>query len=223
MKTRLISLTALILLSALSLHAQIGFGVKGGLNFQNVNGKDIDGNKRENGLSTGFHIGATVDIPVAPDFYFQPALLLSTKGTKYKILMVKSTSDYDAALHLTYLELPLNLLYKPKLGSGHILLGFGPYLAYGISGKIKFLDSNDKVDVKFKGTVKESDNSSYAYFKGFDAGANIFFGYELSMGLFVTLNTQLGMLNMIPEYDGSTPDSGSMKNTGFGLSVGYKF
>ena len=51
------------------------FGVRAGVNFQNINGKDANDDKLENDLITAFHAGVQVDIPIAPQFYFQPGLL----------------------------------------------------------------------------------------------------------------------------------------------------
>jgi hypothetical protein len=64
---------------------------------------------------------------------------------------------------------------------------------------------------------------SNAYYRPFDAGANIFFGYELSMGVFLQLNAQLGLLKINPEYSWATDSKASYKNTGYGLSIGYRF
>jgi len=52
--------------------AKISFGVLGGINFQNMNGKDAGGDKLENDLIIGFHVGVNVQVPIVPEFYFQP-------------------------------------------------------------------------------------------------------------------------------------------------------
>ncbi len=82
MKTKFLTLSAIFILLTITLQAQIGFGLLGGVNFQNINGKDNSGNKLQNGLLTGFHAGINLNIPVAPEFYFQPGLLFSVKGAK---------------------------------------------------------------------------------------------------------------------------------------------
>ena len=66
MKTKLLTLSVILLFSTLVLQAQIGFGILGGVNFQNINGKDNNGDKLENGLLTGFHAGININIPVLP-------------------------------------------------------------------------------------------------------------------------------------------------------------
>ena len=59
------------------------FGVRAGLNFQNINGRDAGDDKLENKMVPRFHIGVNAEIPVAPEFYVQPGILFTTKGTKF--------------------------------------------------------------------------------------------------------------------------------------------
>lgn len=191
------------------------FGIRAGVNFQNINGKDESGDKLENKLKTGFHLGVNAEIPVAPDFYVQPGLLFSTKGAK-----LDDEGD-DYTLNLSYIELPVNFLYKPVVGSGKLVVGFGPYLAYGIGGNLK--TPGDDVDVKFKSKVKAGDDLDKVYFKPFDAGANFVAGYEFSNKFSFQLNAQLGLVNINPEYDGLPDGDSRSANTGFGVSVGYRF
>jgi len=210
MKTKLFSVFAGLIIAGFSVQAQdsgASFGILGGVNLYNLTGEDDNGDKLENKLSPGFHLGVNVMIPVATDFYFHPGLLFSGKGAK------NTEGSTDATLKLSYLELPLNFLYRGQLGEGYVLVGFGPYLGYGIGGKVK--GDGAEIDVKFK----EPEAGTMAVFlKPLDAGANIFVGFELSNNLFFQLNSQLGLLNISQEDDDSV-----LKNTGFGLSVGYRF
>jgi hypothetical protein len=210
MKTKLLSLIFIFTLTGSMAFAQgpagsgTSFAALGGVNFQNLNGKDVSGNNLENDMLTGFHAGFNAQVPVAPQFFFQPGLLFSTKGAKI------SESSYK----LSYVELPLNFVYKALLGSGYFMLGFGPYVAYGIGGK----------DIEFKKTVEPGDSDAIQYFKPFDSGANLFFGYELPSGLFLQLNTQLGLLDINPEDNRISGDNKStLRNTGYGLSLGFRF
>jgi hypothetical protein len=45
MKTKLLTISAILLFSSLAMQAQIGFGLLGGVNFQNINGKESNGDK----------------------------------------------------------------------------------------------------------------------------------------------------------------------------------
>lgn len=222
MKTKFLISTLLIIFTAMSVSAQgnypskTSFAILGGLNFQNLNGKDFNGDKLENSLILGYHGGVNTQIPVAPEFYFQPGLMFSTKGAK--------ESELADKLRLSYVEMPLNFVYKALLGNGYFMLGFGPYIAYGVGGKATWESDlgTAEYDVKFK----KEDSSSSAntlYFRPFDAGGNIFAGYELPGGLFFQFNTQLGMLNINWENEMIPDDKSVLKNTGFGLSAGYRF
>jgi hypothetical protein len=199
--------------------AKPAFGVTGGVNFQNLNGKDRNGNKLDNDMIMGFNVGANVQIPIVPEFFFQPGLLFSTKGAKNVAGPVTTT------IRLSYIELPLNLVYKSSLGAGYVMLGFGPYLGYGIMGKAVFESGSARVesDIEFTNTVAAGDPLTTVYFRPLDVGGNIFVGYETAMGLFFQLNSQLGMISINPEDNRFPADDLSIKNTGFGLALGYRF
>ena len=221
MKNRKISILLIAMLSASFMIAQetskISFAVLGGANYQNLNGKNLMGDKLENDMLLGFHAGVNAAIQIAPEFYFQPGLMFVTKGAK------NSVGSYTGTTTLNYIELPLNMVYKAALGSGFIMLGFGPYVAYGIGGKFKgeLGPFTGEKDIIFQGSADSND--SYYNYKAFDAGANILFGYEMAGGIFLQLDAQYGMLNINPEYKGLTSDKSVTNNTGFGLSLGYRF
>lgn len=193
------------------------FGVRAGVNFTNMNGEE-NNHDLDNKIKTGFNIGVNAEIPVAQDFYLQPGLLFSTKGAKNK-----EEGDAKTKVKLSYLEVPINLLYKPTLGDGKLLLGFGPYIGIGISGKEEWgKDYQNSYDVKFKNDVKDSDPDDKRYVKGLDFGGNLLVGYELSSKISAQLNAQLGMSNLVPKENGKKSDD-KIKNTGFGISIGYRF
>lgn len=219
MKKTILSLLVIILLSTSFVMGQgSSFGILGGINFQNLNGKDYLGNKLENDLIIGFHAGINLQIHIVPEFYFQPGLLFSTKGASHTGSITTTTT------RLSYIEMPLNLVYKGLLGPGYVMLGFGPYLGYGVMGKVKteIGSVSNESDIKFQNVVELGDPMSVHYSRAFDAGGNIFFGYETMGGLFATLNTQLGMLKINPEYKILVNDKSIVKNTGFGFSIGYR-
>jgi len=185
--------------------SDVTYGVRAGVNFQNLNGKDSDGDNLDNKLKTGFNVGVNAEVPVGIDFYLQPGLLFSTKGAKYDFQGVETTRT------ISYLELPVNFLYKPELGDGRLLLGFGPYAAFAVGGKIK--GGNTDIDMDFGNEIGET--------KPFDAGANLLAGYEFSNNFSFQLNAGLGLINMYNRPQGDSESS--LKNTGFGLSLGYRF
>lgn len=61
-----------------------------------------------------------------------------------------------------------------------------------------------------------------AYCKRVDAGGNLLFGYEFSNKFSAQLNAQLGMVKINTKVENPT-DNAKYKNTGFGISLGYRF
>ena len=189
-------------------------GVRAGLNFQNLNGKDDDGNKFHGRMKLCINLGFNAEIPVAEDFYIQPGILFATKGAK-------DDTYRKVNNRLSYLEFPINLLFKPELGDGKLLLGVGPYIGIAIGGS--YTDANGhKTEYKFKGKITKEEDESAAYVRRTDFGFNFLGGYELSSKLSFQLNAQLGVKNIVPKVQGGANDY-KLKNTGFGVSVGYRF
>lgn len=189
------------------------FGIRAGVNFQNINGKQATGQELENKLKRGFHAGVNAEIPIGPGFYIQPGLLYSMKGAKY----------YSGSkLSLNYIEVPVNLVYKPILGTGNMVLGFGPYVALGVGGKYEDPNGNS-VDVVYNKKVDYT--VAAAQVRPLDAGGNFLAGYEFANKFSVQLNAQLGLVDINPETEFSPPggDETRWRNTGWGLSLGYRF
>lgn len=198
---------------------KLSYAIHGGLNLYNLNGTDAVGANLENEFKPGYHAGVDVQLPIAPMFFFQPGLLYITKGAKH--VDSKSTSKY----RLAYLEMPLNVVYKSMLGNGYIMVGFGPYISYGVGGKIftKTGSATTESVIKFRNTVLIGDPLLVNYFKQFDGGGNVIAGYEMASGIFCQIHTQFGMLKINPEDRRISNNQSSITNTGFGLSTGYRF
>jgi hypothetical protein len=199
------------------------FGIRSGVNFQNINGKDYNGNKLNNQLIPGFHIGVNAEIPLVSEFFIQPGLLFTTKGGRMDIN--ENGNKYTQTTHLAYMEVPVNFLYKTQLGTGHLLAGLGPYVEVGVGGKIKYSGSgapSDR-DVIFQNTVDDAEANSGVYYRRMGAGANFLFGYEFRNRLSAQLNAQLGLTNINPKNGQVSDPKATAKNTGFGVSLGYRF
>src|SRR6185295_9214508 len=175
MKTGLITAAFLMCFSiASTAQSPVSFGLRGGVNFQNLNGKNESGGNLDNKLKVGVNVGVTADIPVAaPDYFVQTGLLFSTKGAKVE------AGNITNKINLSYLEIPITFLYKPVVGEGRLLLGVGPYLGFAVGGKADYGDINFDND-----------------FKRFDAGGNLLFGYEFTPKISAQLNAQLGLVNI---------------------------
>ena len=226
MKNKTYLLLAILMLFGISANAQntgISFGLRGGVNMQNINGKDLSGDKLELSMVPRFNAGIVVGIPVAPEFYFQPGLMYSAKGAKAKseFLGLAMAAEYN----ISYIELPLNFLYKPVLGNGHFFLGFGPYVAYGFGGKASFTidGTSTETNIVFANEYQSLNPYDWKYFRRLDYGANLFFGYELKSGLSIQLNTQLGLAKINSANTTLPNNKSEFRNTGYGIALGYNF
>jgi Outer membrane protein beta-barrel domain len=192
---------------------KISFAVFGGLNIQKINGQDLAGGKLDNDFIIGYHTGINAQIPFMTQFCFQPGLVFTIKGTEW---------PSESIDRLSYIELPLNIVYKPALKKGHILAGIGVQVGCAVSGKT--IDENGlKSDIIFTKFVAVGDDLSRSYYRHFDGGTNFFAGYELANGIFCHFNAQIGGFRINPEDRNSTYFNTRWKNMGFGLSVGYRF
>ncbi|MCO5240770.1 MAG: PorT family protein [Chitinophagaceae bacterium] len=212
--------------------AQVQWGVKAGGNLSGMLLKDEGGYVKIK-LRPGFHLGGTAELALADKFSLQPSLLLTSKGFTidksggaqylYGVDRIKFTSYY--------IELPVNFIFKPQAGNGKMLLGAGPYFAYGlggrwkaeangmsVTGKLKFINDFSSADSSIGGNSR-----TVPYTKPFDFGANILIGYEFSKNLYIHLNGQLGLLDVDMSYDGVSDETSSLKTVQGGLSIGYRF
>lgn len=228
--------TAVLLLVCIAItheiSAQVQWGIKAGGNLSAMLLKDESGYTKVQ-LRPGFHLGGTADLALSDRFSLQPSLLLTSKGLtigkaggareQYGVDKIKFTSYY--------IELPVNFIFKPQVGKGKMLLGAGPYIAYGlggrwkaeangmsVKGKLKFLNDFSSTDSSWGGNSR-----TLPYTKPFDFGADILIGYEFSKNLYIHLNGQLGLLDVDMSYDGVSDERSSMKTVQGGLSIGYRF
>ncbi|HSK12317.1 MAG TPA: outer membrane beta-barrel protein, partial [Phnomibacter sp.] len=84
-------------------------GLRAGVGYQNINGKDQTGGKLKFDMVPRFHGGLVAEIPLGGQLYVQPSLLYTTKGAESKNNFLGTTMSTE--FNLAYVELPLNLLY----------------------------------------------------------------------------------------------------------------
>ena len=204
-----IHLTILMLLSALAVSAQyrpVTFGIKGGVNVSNFAGegiKDSDG-------KIGFTAGVLVDYNVNELVFVRTGLDLTTKGAKHK------EEGIERTYNPMYLQLPIHVGYKlPFTNSFNCSLHLGPYLSYGVGGKIKtkVLDEISDIEdseINFFGTAANDG------FKKFDFGLGLGIGAEFG-NVLVELGYDLGLANI------SYIKDNKVKNMNAYLTLGYCF
>jgi hypothetical protein len=103
----------------------VRFGVKGGLNFSNLDVQDAT-NAR---WLIGFNLGLFTKQPITNFIAIQPELYYTTKGSNvtYNNLFVDGTARFN----FNYLEFPLLLVLNP---SDNFNIHVGPYVSYLLNG-----------------------------------------------------------------------------------------
>lgn len=99
------------------------FGVKGGLNFANYTGGDVEGFDFK--TITNYHFGAVMEVKIFENFAIQPELLYSTQGSELKGFGEQIKNE------LGYLSLPI--LAKFYLTSNKLSLELGPQASVLVS------------------------------------------------------------------------------------------
>jgi hypothetical protein len=197
------------------LSAQATFGIRGGLDLREIESVR-NGQMVRNEMAIRFNIGVDFEFPIIRKVYLQPGLIIASKGTKSDAIFLGE--PYVLNTTLNYLEVPVNLVYKPKLGRDNLVFSAGIYGAYGLGGRFKY----ESVDWSNSGATFEDvkfGNDEAADFKQFDAGGNVAIGYMFSNEFSILLNGQFGVYNIFPDGDLDN----SARNNGFGISAGYRF
>lgn len=175
--------------------SKVSWNAKAGLNLSNWTGADVQGNNAK----LGFKIGVGMEYAFNNIWSLQPSLFLSTKGTKY------SESGLKVTVNQMYLDLPVYVQARVHIeGDTNLIFSAGPYIAYGIGGKISSNISSNDADTFGNDGLDE-----------FDAGVG--FGVGLEFGkVLVGLDGQVGSVNL-------KDVEGAAKNINFSVTLGYKF
>jgi len=174
--------------------AQFALGIKGGLNFANL---DVKGSASTNyNNRTGYHAGAFALIKVA-SFGIQPEILFSKQGTKYSV----NTTDYEA--NFDYINVPIMIKFYLPLG---LNLQAGPQFGFLTTSELKTT----------AGSISSTQDAK-DFYKSSDVAASFGVGWDLPFGLTVDGRYNLGLSKI---NDGS--NNNNTKNQVFQISVGYK-
>ena len=130
--------------------SKIQLGVQGGLNYSTAFVNTADKTK----FKPGYHIGGTVDYLFTRKFELQSGLFLSQQGSIINNLnntlrfVLSPYKELTYTFNQLYLKMPIYIAYNKTISNNYNLsVGFGPYLGYGIGGKINmkiiYYDIND--------------------------------------------------------------------------------
>src|SRR5690606_2186834 len=126
----------------------------------------------------GFHVGASVEIPINEMISFETGLLLNTKG--YNIRRQDETLKIKGRFNLLYIDIPITGKASFDVGKSRYFVSVGPYIGIGLIGnsriEFSFEDETEIMEEEFEwGYDKESDD-----LKRFDYGLLIGAGMEFN-------------------------------------------
>lgn len=224
------ALTSLVCLMSRPAFGQVAVGIRAGIHLSHIRLTNEAGEKQRTDAIPRFQAGVNLDVPLSMAFYLQPGVLYSGKG--FKQLggwLVAEGNEFKAKAD--YIEMPINLVYRSQVRTGNLMIGAGPYVGYGVGGKWEgegqilagdIILSESSGDIIFKQDLKDGEFGHYLYGKQWDYGINVLAGYEFFQRLAVQFSAQWGVANLAPDIDGQAP-GGSVRNRGYGISLGYRF
>lgn len=188
-------LTAVLGMFALAGFSQMTWNAKVGMSMTNLSNTDAD-------MKVGYTVGVGLDYQFTDMWYLQSGLNITGKGAKAGDLKIKTH----------YLEIPVLAAAKFDVSDNmKFVVNAGPYLAFGMGGKLEEGDASMKV-------FSKEDGMEEALMKRFDLGLQYGVGLELSDKYLINLTGQYGFIDPFKGDGGE-----SSHNIAFMIGVGYRF
>jgi hypothetical protein len=223
------NLLIVLCLSSFTAQSQVSFGVNAGANMGSMANK-YDGKKDKTVKSAvGYIIAGDVNIPLGEHLVFQTGLQWESLHTKANEENVTSTGgytykdSYNSKSSLNFINIPVKIYYKIPVGTGSFMVGAGPYLGIGISGKSK---GTSKTEFTYAGTtnVQQYDFNEKVVFGSADTavkrtnfGVGVNLSYTMANNIRLSLYSNFGLANI------NNADKSSSKASTYGITIGYVF
>lgn len=225
MKRICTSVTILLLVVTFSHAQQYRIGMEGGVHQSKVlENADIPGwdtLKNKYSSRTGIHFGFIANLPLGKNdnFYLQPGIVFTNKGRKFTARFDTTVSQIlyvNSSEYLNYLELPVNLLYKFRLGkNAKFIIGAGPYISFFYTGHLKTETVSKQGDYTIDENKDPAVGNGAGKYSILDYGANGLAGFEFGR-VFLTANYSHGLKDFYqPENYTAT-----MKHQLMGITAG---
>ena len=209
MKNSKIVITIVLFISVSQLifsqeNSDFKLGIKGGINFSNLNSADAANKK----AITGVNFGVFAKLPITNSFAIQPEMYFTTKGSQltYQNVFVDGTAKFD----LNYIEVPVLAVFKI---THNFNFQVGPYASYLVSSKVKNVSD---INFNFENNINSGD------FKKFDTGITAGFGFEgKSLGIGVRYDFGLVTVGNQKTYFGTNYVFPDGKNSVLNVYLSY--
>jgi hypothetical protein len=235
---KIIILSIVCRLAFLSLNAQIELGVCGGADYTTMNIKlDYQNVLGIQGIPA-YHFGIVSKYLIRENLYLTTDLSLAKKGFTHSnsqnISTISSFRDSltDFKVSLYFIEIPILTEFKAKFEKMNVLFAVGPYISYGIVGKVSLEINSRSTDINYSENIRWSKynyninnigesivyNYGYSRIKRFDYGTTIRFGVEFN-SIILNAEYKYGLANLMWEYRKYE----RMNTQNIGLSLIYLF
>lgn len=192
-------------------NAQIKIALLGGANASNIRSANIGSNQSIFGSTAGI----AVFVPVGKKMYIKPELQISKRG--YKIVQKNSGGNANFSeefkQEISYLELPVEIVYPIKAGNGEFLIAAGPSFGFALKGKqtsttVLVTNRDERVtDIAF--------GNGATQYKRLDIGGRVNVMYVFKNGFLLKADYSHSFSNL--------SNNGEYYNRSFGFSIGYRF
>ena len=205
------------------------FSVKAGLNMANMSISGSGSDDTDNGMKLGMIIGGSYAMELSDAMSLDVSVAFKQSGTKETDEETIGGVTFKASqtVALNYLDISPSLSFNV---SDAFSLSVGPYLAFAMSGNIKW-----EMSAKGNG-VDESESDSEAIdfgdgddddgIKAMDFGINIGAAYNITDAMNVSAGYSLGLSNLYyidADVDYGDDGEPSLKNNAIYIGVGYTF
>ncbi len=209
MKRYLLILCAIIAFSTVEAQ-EIAGGIKGGLNFPNIDGIGLDPDQIDSESASGFHGGVFLRVRLAK-VAIQPEILFSQQNFDFQY-DDPTFGEIDIEQRLSYAVIPIMLKYYFPAG-----------LNVQVGPQFGFLLNAEQTD---NSLGADTNSSIDDLLKSADLGVNAGIGIDLPFGLQLSGRYVLGVSDIVDvtvtDANGNIIDSAT-RNSMIQVSIGYSF
>lgn len=205
-KVLIIAIAFLSITGIVKAQDPIRFGIKAGANLTTLGSIEFLGEEFDYKYRPGFTAGLFAEFPLGKSFHFIPEINYSEKGGKIRETVEGNTGEINQ--RVSYLDVPLAFSYNIT----PVFRAFvGPQVSFFLSQRTKTIVNGDQQG--------EDDTSSEDIAKTV-VGGLAGLSYDLTTNL--NLNARY-MRDLQDSYTGDAVGFDKVVNSGFSLTLGYKF
>ncbi len=175
--------------------AQFRIGPIGGINF---NRQILKSNTyRYEGVfksHMAFNAGVIADFTLNKHFSFQPELIYTLRGGKYKLDRQNVSEEFNTSIG--YISMPLSMTAKLDLRSAYWIFGAGPYIEKLLHSQHTYYSNGLNIE---NGALRVGTDMLTDQIKPWAAGVKLKTGFELKRGMYLVAFYDFGTSDLNPQ------------------------